>query len=112
MPKDPMQALAIANRVRSEKSRVRHRIREGELSVADVLLDPPACMRSAFIAKVLVLGRHMGRRRTERVLQQLSMRPNARLGDLSDTRRRQLVDRIRSDYPGIFSGWSGGRQAA
>jgi hypothetical protein len=59
-----MSALRSANAVRLEKARIRRQIRAGELSLWDVLMDPPDVLRDSTLLDVLELSRARAGRAT------------------------------------------------
>ena len=71
-----MQALAQANKVRLARAELKRQVADGELSVADVVLNCPWEAGSMTIADLLMSQHRWGRTRCRRFLTQLSM--NAR----------------------------------
>jgi hypothetical protein len=82
-----LAALARANRVRSERARLKAALRAGELRAAPLLLDPPECLRSASVAEVLLAVPGIGEVKVRRLLQSAGLSPGRKLERLSARQR-------------------------
>src|SRR5215208_5675183 len=92
-----MQALAQANKVRLARAELKRQVADGELSVADVVLDCPWESESMTIADLLMSQHRWGRTRCRRFLQQLSMNETKTIGTMTDRQRRCLAGRLRGE---------------
>jgi hypothetical protein len=92
-----MQALAQANKVRLARAELKRQVADGELSVADVVLDCPWEAESMTIADLLMSQHRWGRTRCRRFLVQLSMNETKRIGSMTDRQRRCLAGRLRGE---------------
>jgi hypothetical protein len=92
-----MQALAQANKVRLARAELKRQVADGELSVADVVLDCPWEAESMTIADLLMSQHRWGRTRCRRFLVQLSMNETKTIGSMTDRQRRCLAGRLRGE---------------
>jgi hypothetical protein len=92
-----MQALAQANKVRLARAELKRQVADGELSVAEVVLDCPWESESMTIADLLMSQHRWGHTRCRRFLQQLSMNETKRIGSMTDRQRRCLAGRLRGE---------------
>lgn len=92
--------VAQSRAVRAERARLRERVYAGDVAFADVLLDPPECMKTIRVDMALhwLVGRHEeGRARVAR----LNLRAAAEnvnllrsLGELTPRQREWLVEHL------------------
>jgi hypothetical protein len=92
-----MQALAQANKVRLARAELKRQVADGELSVADVVLECPWEAESMTIADLLMSQHRWGRTRCRRFLVQLSMNETKTIGTMTDRQRRCLSGRLRGE---------------
>ena len=92
-----MQALARANRVRLARAELKRQVADGELSVADVVLDCPWEAESMAIADLLMSQHRWGRTRCRRFLAQIPMNETKTIGSMTDRQRRCLAGRLRGE---------------
>jgi hypothetical protein len=92
-----MQALAQANRVRLARAELKRRVADGELSVADVLLDVPWQAESMTIADLLMSQHRWGRTRCRRFLNGIQMSETKTIGSMTERQRRVLAARLKGD---------------
>jgi hypothetical protein len=99
----PMAALERANEKRIEVSKLKQRVRSGELSAAEVITDPPEILRTPTrarsrpftVAEVLSWQAGWGRKRAERfVRRQLGISPFVPLHHLTRERRRLVASKL------------------
>jgi hypothetical protein len=86
----PARALQLANHVRRERSQLKTRIADGELSVAEVILTCPSEIARMPIAQLLASQRGWGEVRSRALLAQAAVREDKSVGALT-VRQRQLV---------------------
>jgi hypothetical protein len=92
-----MQALAQANKVRLARAELKRQVADGELSVADVVLECPWEAESMSIADLLMSQHRWGRTRCRRFLMQLPMNETKTIGSMTDRQRRCLAGRLRGE---------------
>ena len=93
-----MQALAQANKVRLARAELKRQVADGELSVADVVLDCPWESESMTIADLLMSQHRWGRTRCRRFLMQLPMNETKTIGSMTDRQRNELAKRLSGDH--------------
>ena len=86
-----MQALAQANRVRLARAELKRQVAEGELSVADVVLQCPWEAESMAISDLLMSQHRWGRTRCRRFLAAIPMSETKTIGSMTDRQRRALA---------------------
>ena len=86
-----MRALAQANRVRLARAELKRQVADGELTVADVVLDCPWEAESMTIADLLMSQHRWGRTRCRRFLLQIPMTETKTIGSMTDRQRRALA---------------------
>jgi hypothetical protein len=89
-----MQALAQANRVRLARAELKRQVAEGELSVADVVLECPWEAESMAISDLLMSQHRWGRTRCRRFLAAIPMSETKTVGSMTDRQRRCLAARL------------------
>lgn len=88
-----LDALELANEIRSHRARLKREMRAGRIGVVD-LLDDPLC-ETMKLWDALVAQPKIGRVKANRVLQRLTISPSKTLGGLSPRQRRQLLEHLR-----------------
>jgi hypothetical protein len=86
-----MQALARANKVRLARAELKRQVADGELSVADVILECPWEAESMAISDLLMSQHRWGRTRCRRFLMSVSMGETKTIGSMTDRQRRALA---------------------
>jgi hypothetical protein len=89
-----MQALARANKVRLARAELKRQVADGELSVADVVLECPWEAESMAIADLLMSQHRWGRTRCRRFLGSVSMNETKTIGSMTERQRRELAARL------------------
>lgn len=89
-----MQALAQANRVRLARAELKRQIADGELSVAEVVLQCPWEAESMSITDLLMSQHRWGRTRCRRLLGSVPMFETKTVGSMTDRQRRALAARL------------------
>ncbi|MGH2967581.1 MAG: hypothetical protein ACRDK0_00750 [Solirubrobacteraceae bacterium] len=89
-----MQALAQANRVRLARAELKRQVADGELSVADVVLECPWEAESMAVADLLMSQHRWGRTRCRRFLSSIPMNETKTVGSMTDRQRRALAARL------------------
>ena len=108
-----MRALARANRVRLARAELKRQVAEGELTVADVVLDCPWEAESMAIADLLMSQHRWGRTRCRRFLSALPMSETKTIGSMTERQRRELAAVLGGEAgegaSGLALAWAAGR---
>ena len=92
-----LQALARANRVRLARAELKRQIAEGDLSVADVVLDCPWQAESMSIADLLTSQHRWGETRCRRLLLSMAMVETKTVGSMTERQRNAIAARLRGE---------------
>src|SRR3954451_18256379 len=92
-----MQALAHANRVRLAQSELKRQVADGELSVAEIVLDCPWEAERMTIGDLLMSQHRWGSTRCRRFLMSVGMNETKTIGSMTDRRRQALPARLRGE---------------
>jgi hypothetical protein len=92
-----MRALQQANRVRLARAELKRQVTDGEISVADVVLECPWEAESMAIADLLMSQHRWGRTRCRRFLSSIPMAETKTIGSMTERQRRELAGRLRGD---------------
>ncbi len=83
-----LRALARANEVRLARAEMKRRVHEGELTVADVILDAPWEADTMSVAELLMSQRRWGHTRCRKLLQSIPMTETKTVGSMTERQRR------------------------
>jgi hypothetical protein len=97
-------ALLIANDVRARRVVLRAGIRSGDVSVTDVILDPPEYARTMKVAVVLAAIPKFGPVKVRLTLEAIRISKSRTLGGLSWRQRRDLVTVLGGDPSSVRPG--------
>lgn len=86
-----LRALQRANEVRLARAELKRRVAEGELTVAEVVLESPWEAQSMAIADLLMSQRRWGRTRCRRFLGQVPLSETKTIGSLTERQRRAVA---------------------
>lgn len=86
-----LRALQRANEVRLARAELKRRVAEGELTVAEVILESPWEAESMAIADLLMSQRRWGHTRCRRFLAQVPLPETKTIGSLTDRQRRAVA---------------------
>src|SRR3954463_16781199 len=89
-----MRALARANKVRLARAELKRRIAQGEVTVAEVVLDMPWEAASMSIADLLMSQRRWGTTRCRKLLQTIPITETKTVGSMTDRQRRALAAQL------------------
>jgi hypothetical protein len=89
-----MEALRRANDIRSERARVKDRLRNGELTITDVLVEPPGCVYTAKVLDLLLAVPKYGRVKANRLLERCRISPAKTVNGLTPRQRKELLDML------------------
>jgi hypothetical protein len=85
------EALARANRVRSERAHLKAALKRGDASLGSLLRDPPASLASAKIEVVLRALPGYGPAKAARLLERCQVSPRKTVGGLTQRQREALI---------------------
>jgi hypothetical protein len=91
-----LRALERANEIRLARAELKRRIAEGDVSVADVLHDPPVEANSWAIGDVLTSQRRWGSTRCRKFLSRNHITETKPVGALTERQRRLLAGQLES----------------
>jgi hypothetical protein len=89
-----LQALERANEIRLARAELKRRIAEGEVSVADVLLDPPLEAGSWAVGDLLMSQRRWGNSRCRKFLFRHHITETKPVSALTERQRRLLAAQL------------------
>jgi hypothetical protein len=89
-----LRALERANEIRLARAELKRRIAEGDVLVADVLLDPPLEASSWAIGDVLTSQRRWGSTRCRKFLSRNHITETKPVGTLTERQRRLLATQL------------------
>jgi len=89
-----MQALAQANKVRLARAELKRRIAQGDVTVAEIVLDSPWEAESMSIADLLMSQRRWGTTRCRKLLQTIPMTETKTVGSMTDRQRHALASQL------------------
>ena len=91
-----LRALERANEIRLARAELKRRIADGEVSAAEVILDPPREASSWAIGELLMSQRRWGSTRCRKFLSRNQINETKPVGALTDRQRRLLADQLES----------------
>ena len=89
-----LRALERANAVRLARAELKRRIADGELSAAEVILDPPAEARNWAIGELLMSQRRWGDSRCRKFLTRNQIGEHKSLGGLTARQRNMVATQL------------------
>src|ERR1700758_1883097 len=89
-----LRALERANEIRLARAELKRRIAEGDVSAAEVILEPPSAAISWEIGELLMSQRRWGSWRCRKFLMRNQISETKPVGALTDRQRRLLADQL------------------
>ena len=89
-----MEALRRANDVRSERARLKERLRAGEVSISEVLGDPPECVHTAKVFDLVLAVPKYGRVKANKLLERCRVSSSKTVNGLTPRQRKELLDHL------------------
>lgn len=86
-----MDALEVANEIRSYRAILKKDIKAQRVSVVDLLLDPPEDLDTMKIQDLLISVPKLGRVKVNKLLQTCRVSPSKTVGGMSDRQRVEMV---------------------
>ncbi len=90
-----MDALERANKVRTERAKLKRDLKGGRESIHRLLLDPPEWVETAKVFDMLLAVPKYGRVKVNKILAQCRISPSKTIGGLSQRQRAELVSMLR-----------------
>jgi hypothetical protein len=89
-----MEALRRANDIRSERARLKEGLRNGDLTISEVLLNPPACVHTAKVLDLVLAVPKYGRVKANRLLERCRVSSSKTVNGLTPRQRKELLDML------------------
>ena len=89
-----MDALRRANDIRSERARLKERLRNGDVAIHEVLLDPPPCVHTAKVLDLVLAIPKYGRVKANRLLERCRVSSSKTVNGLTPRQRKELLDML------------------
>lgn len=89
-----MEALRRANDIRSERAKLKERLRSGDVSLVDVLQDPPPCVHTAKVLDLVLAAPKYGRVKANKLLERCRVSSSKTVNGLTPRQRKELVDML------------------
>ena len=94
-PSQRLEALKLANAVRTERASLKRDLKGGRVRIETVLSDPPECVHSAKVADIMLAVPRYGRVKVAKILQRCRISPSKTVIGLSERQRGELIDALR-----------------
>jgi hypothetical protein len=94
-PSQRLEALKLANAVRTERASLKRDLKAGRLRIETVLSAPPECVHSAKVADIMLAVPRYGRVKVAKILQRCRISPSKTVIGLSERQRGELIDALR-----------------
>lgn len=86
-----LEALRRANDIRSRRARLKKDLKQSNIKIEEILVDPPEFIKTAKVVDVLLAVPNCGKVKSIKVLNHCRISPNKTVGGLSERQRRELV---------------------
>jgi hypothetical protein len=101
-PRQRLQALARANRIRQVRADLKRRIADGHVSAAEVILRHQWEVESMVLAELLTSQRQWGDTRCRRFLTPMRLSEGKTIGSMTERQRLAVADRLmNAEYSGL-----------
>lgn len=90
-----LRALARANEVRLARAELKRRVHDGEVTVAEVVLDTPWEAETMTVADLLTSQRRWGQTRCRKLLQGIPISEAKTVGSMTERQRRAVAGALR-----------------
>jgi len=94
-PSQRLEALKLANAVRSERAVLKRELKAGRIRIDDLLENPPECVQSAKVVDIMLAVPRFGRVKVSKVLQRCRVSPSKTIIGLSERQRSDLITALR-----------------
>ena len=85
------EALAHANRVRTQRAALKADLKRGDVSIAALIGDPPECLASAKIMEVLMALPGYRHTKAAQLLERCRVSPRKSVGGLTERQRAEII---------------------
>lgn len=89
-----MEALRRANGIRSERARVKEGLRNGDVAIREVLVDPPVCIHTAKVLDLVLAVPKYGRVKANKLLERCRVSSSKTVNGLTPRQRKELLDML------------------
>ena len=93
-PDQRIDALTMANEIRTLRAQLKRDLKGRQVSIAALLLDPPAWLQTAKVFDMLLAVPQVGRVKATKILDTCRVSPSKTFGGLSDRQRAELAARL------------------
>lgn len=90
-----MDALARANRIRTERAQLKRDLKAGRLAIHTLLQNPPEYVETAKVFDMMLAVPKYGRVKVNKILAHCRIAPSKTIGGLSERQRSELVSLLR-----------------
>jgi hypothetical protein len=90
-----MEALKRANDIRVRRAKLKKRLKDGAISIEEILADPPEYVSTAKVFDMLMAVPKFGRVKAARFLNQCRISQSKTVGGLSERQRAELIGLFR-----------------
>jgi hypothetical protein len=92
-----MEALRRANDVRSERARLKERLRTGEVCITEILNDPPEYVHTAKVFDLVLAVPKYGKVKANKLLERCRVSSSKTVNGLTPRQRKELLEMLSSD---------------
>lgn len=89
-----MEALRRANDVRSERARLKEQLRNREISITEILDNPPECVHTAKVFDLVLAVPKYGRVKASKLLERCRVSSSKTVNGLTPRQRKELLDML------------------
>ena len=94
-PSQRLDALKLANAVRTERATLKRDLKAGRVRIETVLANPPECVHSAKVADIMLAVPRYGRVKVTKILQRCRISPSKTVIGLSERQRGEQIEALR-----------------
>ena len=91
-PRRRMRALRVASR--TERARLKRKLKDGGANIAVLLRDPPDYILTAKVSDMLLAVPKYGQVKVNKILAHCRISPSKTIGGLSERQRRELIGHL------------------
>lgn len=90
-----MDALKVANNVRTKRAHLKRDLKAGRESIHDLLLEPPEWIETMKVFDLILATPKYGRVKVNTILTRCRMSPSKTVGGMSQRQRTEVVSMLR-----------------
>ena len=91
-----LEALQRANLIRTQRAQLKDSLKNGEVSINDVLREPPEFLYTAKVFDILMAVPKFGLVRANKVMEHCRVSPSKTVVGLTPRQRRELLDQLKA----------------